>query len=238
MTCAPYLALRVLRQLAKNDRHLFPLAVSVLRDHIYVDDVLFGAHNIPDLLRLRDQLILLLRRGHFELRKWASNSARLLADIDPSDHGLACSKSIAIDDHIKILGVSWNPSRDAFKFNVTLLNPMPTSKREILSTIARLYDPLGWVTPVTISTKIFMQHLWREKLDWDSRIPEPLLSRWQRLYSRLECLNQVKIDRWTREQPNCELELRIRRCLNSCLRGGSLSANHNAVSCSRVDPGE
>lgn len=130
MACAPYLALRVLRRLAEDDGHRFPLAVPILRHHIYVDDVLFGAHDIPDLLHARDQLILLLRCGHFELRKWANNSEELLTDIDPSNHGLACGKSIETDDSVKILGVSWQPSRDVFAFQVTLNSPIPKSKRE------------------------------------------------------------------------------------------------------------
>ncbi|XP_029161285.1 uncharacterized protein LOC114933017 [Nylanderia fulva] len=47
MASAPFLALRVLRQLVRDEGHSYPLAVSVLTDNIYVDDVLFGADDIP-----------------------------------------------------------------------------------------------------------------------------------------------------------------------------------------------
>lgn len=207
MTCTPYLALRVLRRLADDEGHRFPLAVPILHNHTYVDDVLFGSHDVPSLIDSRDQLMALLRCGHFKLRKWASDSSTLLNDIDPSDHGLACSKSIAIDEHVKVLGVSWNPARDNFQFKVTLSPTVPTSKREILSTIAHLYDPLGWVTPVTIAAKIVMQQLWREKIDWDSHISDHLLSRWHRLYAKLNHLNSVALDRWIGVLPQEQFEL-------------------------------
>lgn len=95
---APFLALRVLRQLIQDDGESFPLAVSVLQDHIYVDDVLFGADDIPLLRQIRDQICALLNRGKFELRKWSSNSAKFLSDIAIENHGLACSKTLQMDE--------------------------------------------------------------------------------------------------------------------------------------------
>lgn len=91
---APFLALRVLQQLVKDEGGAFPLACPVLRDHIYVDDVLFGADDIPLLRQTRQEVCALLQRGKFELRKWSSNSSRLLEDIAVEYHGLACSKDL------------------------------------------------------------------------------------------------------------------------------------------------
>lgn len=63
---APFLALRVLRQLAEDEGHSFPLAGPILQDNIYVNDVLFGADDIPLLRQIRDQLCELLHRGKFD----------------------------------------------------------------------------------------------------------------------------------------------------------------------------
>lgn len=43
LTCAPYLALRVLQQLASDEEKNFPQATSILRKDTYVDDILSGA---------------------------------------------------------------------------------------------------------------------------------------------------------------------------------------------------
>ncbi|XP_075162759.1 uncharacterized protein LOC142235390 [Haematobia irritans] len=42
-----------------------------------------------------------------------------------------------------------------------------TTKRKVLSTVAQLFDPAGWIAPVVIRSKILMQQLWLEGLDWD-----------------------------------------------------------------------
>ncbi|XP_024868679.1 uncharacterized protein LOC112452619, partial [Temnothorax curvispinosus] len=101
---APYLALRVLDQLVNDEGQAFPLAVLILQKGKYIDETLFGAHRLEDLRIARDQLIALLRKGGFELRKWASNNSELLSDIDPANHGLACNKILKTDESLKILG--------------------------------------------------------------------------------------------------------------------------------------
>lgn len=158
MTCAPFLALRVLKQLAVDVGERFPSAVQILRDNIYVDDILFGADDESRARQLRDELSALLNCGGFQLRKWSSNTPTLFSDIDDADHGLACNRSLEIDERIKVLGITWSPAYDAFEFRVSIENRYPTSKRTVLSTIAKLYDPL-WVTLVIIAAKIFMQQL-------------------------------------------------------------------------------
>ncbi|KMQ82963.1 hypothetical protein RF55_21321, partial [Lasius niger] len=64
---APFLAMRVLRQLADDDGKEFPEAVEVLRHSIYVDDVLFKADELSEARLVRDQLNKLLSRGGFHL---------------------------------------------------------------------------------------------------------------------------------------------------------------------------
>ncbi|XP_029160141.1 uncharacterized protein LOC114932141 [Nylanderia fulva] len=189
--CAPFLALRVIRQLAQDEGSSFPLAAIVLQN-TYVGDVLFGADDIPLLRQVREQVCALLRRGRFELRKWA----QLLSDIASADHGLVCDKMLQTDDHLKILGIRWNPSSDAFQFNVTLPHSEQTTKRSILSTIARLFDPLGWSTPVTVVAKIFLQKLWLLKIGWDDVLSADILDRWDTIRSSLAALHGLQLDRW------------------------------------------
>ncbi|XP_070170722.1 uncharacterized protein [Polyergus mexicanus] len=91
---APYLAMRVINQLAIDEGHSFPKAQTIVQDFIYVDDVLFGADEVPSLKESRDQLTKLMARGGFHLRKWAANSIELLTDIPPGEHELAIVHSI------------------------------------------------------------------------------------------------------------------------------------------------
>ena len=41
--CAPFLAIRVLKQLGADIKHLYPLASEILDEELYVDDAFLGA---------------------------------------------------------------------------------------------------------------------------------------------------------------------------------------------------
>jgi len=47
--------------------------------------------------------------------------------------------------------------------NLCSFDVLPT-KRELIKIIARIFDPLGLVTPVTFYGKVFLQELWKEVL--------------------------------------------------------------------------
>ena len=44
------------------------------------------------------------------------------------------------------------------------------TKRKILSLVSSVFDPLGWVSPLTVRGKIFLQTLWKEKMGWDQTL--------------------------------------------------------------------
>jgi hypothetical protein len=58
--------MRILKQLAIDDGHLFPAAIPIVENSIY-DDTLFGNDNIHELREVRDKLTNLMKRGGFQL---------------------------------------------------------------------------------------------------------------------------------------------------------------------------
>lgn len=68
MACAPYIALRVIQQLAHDDGHLFPMGKQILHRFMYVDDCLFGANDEPTIKQMRHELCDLLARGNFSAK--------------------------------------------------------------------------------------------------------------------------------------------------------------------------
>ncbi len=37
-----------------------------------------------------------------------------------------------------------------------------------------IFDPLGWLVPVTLKLKLMMQAAWLQKLDWDAVLPQDI----------------------------------------------------------------
>ena len=69
-SCAPYLAIRVLLQLAKDEGDHYPIGSLILQHHIYVDDAHYGADPLEDALSARDQLVKILAAAGVSLDKW------------------------------------------------------------------------------------------------------------------------------------------------------------------------
>lgn len=71
---AAYLSTRTLKQLAEDEGLNFPQASSVVERDFYVDDIITGTATLEEAFELQRQLIELLSRGGFNLRKWNANS--------------------------------------------------------------------------------------------------------------------------------------------------------------------
>lgn len=60
---------------------------------------------------------------------------------------------------------------DQFNFKVQTFEPISKlTKRIVLSRVAKIFDPMGWLFPLIVTAKVFMQGLWLLKLGWDNEI--------------------------------------------------------------------
>lgn len=69
---SPYLAIRILQQLVKDEGSHFLEAANLFASCTYIDDILAGSSCMEDALTLQAYLIRLLELGGFELAKWAA----------------------------------------------------------------------------------------------------------------------------------------------------------------------
>lgn len=78
---APYLAIRTLQQLAKDEAVRFPKASQIMLNDFYVDDVASGADTAAEAIQLKHELKNIMETGGLNLRKWASNSEEFMAAV-------------------------------------------------------------------------------------------------------------------------------------------------------------
>jgi len=158
-------------------------------NEIYVDDILSGGHTIEDAEDKRFQVSGAIKSARLELRKWSSKDSRLLLSIPSEYH---CSQTLLswdTTDPIKALRMYGLPNKDCFKFQINFEIPVSSAKRMILSSIARLFDPLGLIAPIIISGKLILKEVITAKtmhangtqmvLDWDDAVPDNTAERWR-----------------------------------------------------------
>ncbi|UYV82108.1 hypothetical protein LAZ67_21000879 [Cordylochernes scorpioides] len=192
-TSAPFLAMRTLQQLAEDEGQNYPEASRVTLNDFYVDDLLTGAQTIAETKELIDQLKDLMKKGGFHLRKWNSNCHEIVSHVEEMNE----EKKINLEKGAisKILGIVWDHVQDTFRVNITLPEEVVT-KRDILSNIARIFDPLGFLSPTTVALKIIMQELWRGGTGWDEHIQNDIKEKWNNFRAELLKLEDLSIPRY------------------------------------------
>ncbi|XP_023237214.1 uncharacterized protein LOC111636233 [Centruroides sculpturatus] len=156
-TSDPYLATRTLKQLSIDEREHFPEESTVAERDFYVDDLMTGRDEGQEAVYLCQQLTEMLNKGQFYLRKWISNDRTVISALQQSES--TDNHYIKVSDLTKALGLNWNTKEDVFYFVLCKFSNQPPTKRTVFSDIAPLFDPLGWLAPVTIKAKMILQRL-------------------------------------------------------------------------------
>lgn len=188
--CASFLAARCLWQLGEecND----PVIKTIIQKDFYCDDCLTGADTEAELLSIQQSVSRALASGCFNLRKYRSNSQALL-----DSQAANAQDDLVLSQSIQTLGLGWNPGLDSLHFDVDTNNGAvdKATKRSILSTTFKIFDPLGLLSLCTIKPKILMQKLWQAKVGWDDTVPIEIQRAWSRFINNLHYISSLNIPR-------------------------------------------
>jgi hypothetical protein len=89
----------------------------------------------------------------------ASSQAGICADIDLNLDSTASSR---------VLGIRWDVKADQFFITIKDSPNFSETKRGMLSLSCSIFDPMGFLMPFTIKTRMIVQKLWDiKKLTWD-----------------------------------------------------------------------
>ena len=167
---------------------------------IYVDDFDGRKNNVSDLevMELYRKAKSRMKDGNFNLRKWESNfreftkmtregdcvenDAPMISEEDETyDRTNLGDKVITEATERKYLGHNWNRLEDhsilQFDLLIQFAKELPLSKRSDLKVVAKLYDPLVFLSPLYTSIKVIIQELCKLKFDWDEALCYDLKSR-------------------------------------------------------------
>jgi len=197
-TPASFMATQCLASLAEENKLTFPEASKAINKDFYMDDLMTGCESEEECLLLQQQISFVMDSAGLPLRKWCSNSSTIRARLSNLSEDPLFALEIQREDAVKSLGLHWKPVEDEFRFyGVMKENKIRATKRIILSDLNKVFDPLGFLAPVLIKGKIFIQQIWQLKISWDCVLPEDIQDRWNGYYATLGDLRLVSIPRCT-----------------------------------------
>jgi hypothetical protein len=153
--------------------------VERLRRSLYVDDILSGGKDITEAKQRKDTAIEIMDDAKFKLHKWNSN----VPELEDKNHQISDEQSYAKQQlqvkpsESKLLGLKWDKTADTISVEFPAGTPA-TTKRELLASLARIYDPLGLASPLTLQGKLVFRDVCDSKIGWDHDLPEHLQKRW------------------------------------------------------------
>ena len=188
---------------------------------LYVDDLTSGGEDDEETYSIYKETNSCFAAGRFNLRKWASNRKGVIEKISSdrmkqehlekqesaSDEEQSYAKitvggleEIDPTKEHKVLGTNWNLEEDTIVMKLNKVvefgrNLEPT-KRNVLRIAAKLFDPLGLISPVMVVLRMLLQELCLNKCEWDSLTPQPGRNRLQKWLTDLEKVGEMTVNRY------------------------------------------
>ena len=88
----------------------------------------------------------------------------------------------------------WDLKQDCFTFGLQF-EDKPLTRRGVLSTLNSIFDPLGFISPITTTGKILLRQITQAGLDWDTDLPPMFLSQWELWRLSVQGLRTIVIPR-------------------------------------------
>lgn len=198
----------------------------VLEEDVYVDDILTSHNNLDHLKLLTSNIEQILKAGGFFMKPWVYSgqngreesrkvNMKLKAMILPNQLTEKDNKALGLgytieDDKLHVMvAVNFSKRKKKMRLGQDLLReevkeqtPNPLTRRELLSQISALYDPLGLVAPVKQKGAIMVRRAFQEaKLiyctrdTWDTALSKELREDAIKLLEEYADLSQLRFIR-------------------------------------------
>nr|CAI5839103.1 unnamed protein product [Callosobruchus analis] len=146
------------------------------------NSLLTGTNDLQLLLQLYKDIRHILESCGFTLNKWISNNPDIIEHIKSDNPEVVVN--IGKNGETHSLGLLWSSSQDCLQYEVEPKSSSKSvTKRTVISTIARIIDPLGILGPVVVKAKIILQDIWKIGLGGDESLPLKMHTEWQLFYS-------------------------------------------------------
>ena len=151
-----------------------PDAVEEIQRSLYVNDLVRGEETVEQIREKKSTFTEIFSKATFTLHKWNSNEQELeVEETQKSEDNLSSAKQElgVTSGECGLLELKWKKEIDEIGVAYPSEAAQP-SRRSILDKIAKIYDPLGLVSPTILQRKMLYREACDGKYAWDAPLPE------------------------------------------------------------------
>ena len=159
--------------------------------NLYVVSIITGCDVEQDAVSYYREARAIMSDARLNLRSWSSNSVALTTTATKDN---TAEKALSVN----VLGLRWTLEMHELYLTARpsiLTNDHLVTKQEVLQDLSKIFDPLGFVAPVVIRAKMFMQTLWQLKVTWDEPLQDNLQAQWKNIAKDLKTTTQFSVSR-------------------------------------------
>ena len=189
-----------LRRTAELCKDEFPRTFDVITFDTYMDDCMSGAEDAEKTDEVINELQVILKKGGFSLKGFSISRHDLPQNVSSDKNSVLVPR------------LKWFPKGDFIKLNISELNfnkkfrgrklkenigviPDFLTKRDCVSKVSEVFDPLGKVATIIGGMKLDISILHQRCIKWDDPIPNELKNIWIQNFNLIEEIGEIKFNR-------------------------------------------
>ena len=198
LKCSPTLLMLALYKLLILDSQSDSCKLKDLKRLIfqlfYMDNGGISANAVEDIKYAYQMLEQIFSPYKLEIQQIACNEPNVQLSAD-------ANLSVEPRENEKLLGMVWKESEDTISCRSVYLDETAKTKRQVLSSINSVFDPLGINIPFLNEAKLFLHRLQEDKeLKWDLELSDERLNAWKRICKKVNNLTDIEIPRFVGER--------------------------------------
>ena len=158
-----------------------------IRNDCYMDGFTTSVDTEREAVSLVSDVIEINEAAGFLMHGWTSNNRKVVQAATGQAISRETQIDVSLDREEKVLGLYWNTDADELSFKIDIKHisnnilhglERPT-KREFLGIIMSIFEPLGFLAPYTIQSRIIMQEIWITGIKWDEKLKDDEFNSWK-----------------------------------------------------------
>jgi hypothetical protein len=182
LNCGPFILAAVLEYHLENVEESEKEIAAKLLKSLYVDNSVISFNTAQEYEEFKSKSTEILARAKMDLRQWETNIEK------------SCDQSST-----SVLGLKWDKEEDLLHCQLPKRmkeeKGFKVTKRNVLSFVAQVFDPIGFTAPAVLQPKIQLQESWNLDLKWDTEWEETEGAKFIKWCEEIENLAKIRIPR-------------------------------------------